>query len=93
MASIFHGLSQTIGLKGLGIIGNGLGPAAYHCLIKHFIPGKAFKGLKKLILKDPTPMRVATTQLRNMFTVMQDVQCELRVLSLSRLGFDTRAML
>ena len=93
LAAIFHGLSQTNGLKGIGVIGNGIGPIAYQRLMKYLIPSKGFKNIKKFVLKDPNPMKIATTALDKMLVTLQDAHCQIRVLTLSRLGFDTRAML
>ena len=74
-------------------MGNGIGATAYQSLVRYFIPSQGFRSLKKFVLKDPNPMKIATTMLNKVFLSLQDAQCKIRVLTLSRLGFDTRSML
>ena len=70
LASIFHGLSQTNGLKGLGIMGNGIGATAYQSLVRYYIPSQGFRSLKKFVLKDPNPIQIATTALNKVFLTL-----------------------
>jgi len=63
-ATIIDSLSQTEGLVGLGIIGNGLGPATYESIARKLVPSKGFQKIKKLILKDPNPLKIAPASLQ-----------------------------
>lgn len=94
-ATIIDSLSQTEGITGLGIIGNGLGPASYESIAKNLVPSRGFQKIRKLVLKDPNPLKIAPKGLQQIFykIIHHSEQINnLRHLCLSHLGFDAKSL-
>ena len=92
-AMIISGLSECKqeGLQGLGIMRNGLSVASFDAIAEKLIPSNIFAVIKKFILKDPNPIKIAVSSLSRMIESMaynHDHIAQLRVLCLSRLGLD-----
>lgn len=71
---------------------NGLGPETYKALTDHFVPSIAFSTIKKLVLKDPMPKRLCPQSISMLLDSMRLCHSNLKVLTLSRLGFDTQTV-
>ena len=91
ISGIIYGLSQTEGLQAFTLISNSFEIQSYETLANHFIPSKSFYSLKKLILKDPNPLKPQPSSMFRVFDSLKEMShkiSNLRVLTLSRLGFD-----
>lgn len=88
---LIRGLSRTRGLKTLCIVRNLIGPTTIKALAHDLLPSPACFSVKKLVLKDPYPMKLR----RSMLSVLADQLCQaapnlyhLRSLTLCKLGLD-----
>lgn len=96
-AQIINGLAEAKaqGLQDLGIMRNGVSAASFEAVAHKLIPSDNFRTIKKFIIKDPNPIKIATANLSKMIQSMADNHnniTKLRVLCLSRLGFDMKCV-
>lgn len=80
------------GLITLGIAQNAFGRLSYLALANQLLPNKAFRSVRKLVLKDPNPFRKHALELGKVCAALVHNSSRLlalRKLQLSRLGLDS----